>query len=109
MTKASHTPGPWVLSDEWEGILVHAPQSCKFVCEVTETNPVYTNPESGISNAEALANARLIAAAPEMLVALEAAEKEIRGWSWTGNARDKGPYDDHLASIRAAIAKAKGT
>lgn len=43
-----------------------------------------------------------------MLAALEGAWKEMQGWSWTGNARDKGPYDDHLARIRAAIAKATG-
>ena len=101
MTKASHTPGPWVLSDEWEGILVHAPQSCKFVCEVTETNPVYTNPESGISNAEALANARLIAAAPDLLFALENLLAVKNG--------EGGTVFDSDEIARAAIAKAKGT
>ena len=70
MTKTSHTPGPWVRCDEWEGIFIHAPQSRKYVCEVAETNPIYTTPGSDISNAEALANARLIAAAPDLLESL---------------------------------------
>lgn len=93
MTK--HTSGPWVFSEEGEGIFVHAPQSRKYVCDVTITNPVYARPESVISNAEALINARLIAAAPDMLAALKLAEQ---------NAFDK----TALAAIRAAIAKAQG-
>jgi hypothetical protein len=70
MTKASHTPGPWDSSDEWEGIYVHARQALKIVCEVAVTNPNYADPRSHISNAEALANARLIAAAPDLLARL---------------------------------------
>jgi hypothetical protein len=92
---SNHTPGPWVFNDEGEGIFIHAPQSRKYVCDVTVTNPVYAHPESAICNAEALTNARLIAAAPDMLAALKLAEQ---------NAFDQ----TALAAIRAAIAKAQG-
>jgi len=57
---------------------------------------------------QACEDARLIAAAPTMLAALEDAEKEMRGWSWTGSAAGKAPHDERLARIRAAIARAKG-
>ncbi|MFN7640757.1 MAG: hypothetical protein ACK5PR_03330 [bacterium] len=117
MTKASHTPGPWVVNykpDDEPYIIAEQgkawdnPVICSLYEDVTPEDSITFSPWlKAYPNAEA--NARLIAAAPDMLAALEDAEKEMRGWSWTGNARDKGPYDEHLARIRTAIAKAKGT
>lgn len=93
-----HTPGPWSVIQGFRGIVISG-----FAYEVAHCDDTRDNspPETEIA-----ANARLIAAAPDMLDALRMAEKEFSGWSWTGNARNKGPYDDRLAHIRAAIAKA---
>lgn len=70
---AQHTPGPWTVfspgDEAWPGI--EAP-------EVGTSIAVFENKESeyagiqGRNREEALANARLIAAAPDMLAALEA-------------------------------------
>jgi hypothetical protein len=64
----------------------------------------------GITQAQALANARLIAAAPELLAMLSEATEALAGGLW-----DYGPgQDEHakcnevIAKCRAAIAKAIG-
>ncbi len=98
---SKHTPGPWrVVFGNRLGI--HGPKD-----EIGWPKPIVYN--AGLcTDEEAQANAQLIAAAPELLEALEDAWKEMAGWSWTGSADRKGPYDEHRARIRAAIAKAKG-
>lgn len=63
-----HTPGPWEVSKEWDGTSIkagpfhvtHTIQSCGFHSD--EEDKVVTQ-----------ANARLIAAAPELLEALQSA------------------------------------
>lgn len=89
---SGHTPGPWFVSGPFIGPRL--------------------SPDSGIllkaarisgdeTDAECIANARLIAAAPELLVALEGllgATEEIGYVHY-------GPY---RAAARAAIAKARG-
>ena len=85
--KAKHTHGQWWNS----GLEVGAgPLMTVKVARV-----------SGANYEEALANARLIAAAPELLEALEA---------MMGRYASKNPaFDtDDAANARAAIAKAKG-
>ena len=85
--EAKHTPGPWSS----ESGHIHAGEGCEFYCYFTRHSPV------------GRANARLIAAAPELLAALKAAEYALS-------------EQDHLLSIgidalqavRAAIAKAEG-
>jgi hypothetical protein len=86
-----HTPGPWSF-EELNGIL-----------EIIDETGLGTiaqllTIESGISE-EDIANARLIATAPEMLDALE----------WAVETADSEQYEaSWYASARAAIAKAKG-
>ena len=96
-----HTPGPWVADDNegfsmWKiysrmspsGSWVQGPCVAKVIGD----------------SAEADANARLIAAAPELLEALEKALDALGG----NDPYDLG-YDDSICGyIRAAIAKAKG-
>jgi hypothetical protein len=102
----SHTPGPWKQG---------------FVAD-SEKRPVWTAIESGgfsvatvgrylhnynkasrpmreISDAEALANARLIAAAPELLDALKAVLETDRSGE---------NFDITISMVEAAIAKATG-
>lgn len=92
---AKHTPGPWTRKfgqDVYQG---SGPfDALRLIATGTPTNG------SPDELAEAFANARLIAAAPELLEALDellaAAENFER------------PSDKAIASARAAIAKAEG-
>lgn len=87
----SHTPGPWEAFDEWESMDDYLsppegePPMVKIgdICYVVPTND----------------DAHLIAAAPELLEALE----EI-----IGNGRDAELDSFTVQIARAAIAKAKG-
>lgn len=112
MSAAKHTPGPWTAYKrpepvgyaEWE---IHYGTDTECVAEVVHED----------------ANALLIAAAPELLAALEAAltviddylTYEHNGDPWTEDARAMGEMDiddyerdGRLESARAAIAKATG-
>ena len=93
MKKAKHTPGPW--SNEYDGSLVMAGQ---VVCGCDHLSPDRADYE------EAKANARLIAAAPELLEVAKAILKrfdlEDINTIFPGSAL----RDD----LRKAIAKAEG-
>jgi len=88
-----HTPGPWIVS-LWENeIFVRAlddENECADICTMTDDEE------------DMQANARLIAAAPELLEALQLADRVLRD-------RD---LDEYLAGeyqiIEDAIAKAQG-
>lgn len=99
---SSYTPGPWKIFDGWgssreKPIIVDSipDDNGKFVgnciCFVATTND------------DAAANARLLAAAPDMLAALEDAlrtcDQDMQHVLDNGRLRDV---------IRAALAKAKG-
>lgn len=93
MSKQQHTPGPWRIEDK-ERILSDCPEfrimcSDGYIAGVDSTR------------AENAANARLIAAAPELLEALEA----IIASADAGNAAI---LNRLLDQARAAIAKARG-
>ena len=96
-TAASHTPGPWRAFQDAESCDVIAPDGY-HVASVEPCNSV--NPE-----AEQAANARLIAAAPDLLAALE----QIAGYPHSDGI---GLTPDHARLMRrqasAAIAKATG-
>lgn len=103
VTKPTHTPGPWSFDNRdsdgrtwgyiwpaWEVSLPGAtrPPAIARICHTRHK-----------SVQEVDANTRLIAAAPEMLEALEALEQlddDPNGW------------DEYCAKVRAAIRKAKG-
>lgn len=94
--KAKHTPGPWMIQGQWS--------TNRGMAECIEAK------DWGIIGAwidignEKYANAKLIAAAPELLKALELAEGYI-----DANRDKDDPVSDEawlLGTIRAAIAKA---
>lgn len=91
---ANHTPGPWAISQS-HGFRTGAPANAYTIngaCGTVATTP---NPNVA-SNA---ANARLIAAAPELLAALQALLEVV---PQTYDCRHE------LADARAAVARATG-
>jgi hypothetical protein len=100
MTEAKHTQGPWHFGG-WEGFegLIHDEESC-----------IIANP--GEDAAVWPANARLIAAAPDLAKAGKAmSDRECR---YDGNdivipCGSHGEAIKLMADMRAAIAKAEGT
>jgi hypothetical protein len=89
-----HTPGPWIIMPTLKGALS---------INVAPSVPVATVGGAGwhLGEKVARANARLIAAAPEMLAALEDALTLLPDYP----AHD--PQRHRVDTIRAAIAKAK--
>lgn len=98
----NHTPGPWTVfiddsGDEWTGwpLSINAP-SVHEDCMVVRTGGQWPYTwDYSVSQAEAVANARLIAAAPDLLEMLKHAVH------WHDQLR---PED--IASYEAVIAKA---
>ena len=103
-TSPAHTPGPWSLSPSFDRVERRVQHG--------DTPPLVWGIASGINSAhpdylpraEQIANARLIASAPELLEALEAVLPDLEHYVAT---HGPGP-DKRLAIARAAIAKAKG-
>ena len=109
---SKHTPGPWETGKQngHGGISIEAninAQIATVYLGIISSNwkrgkETFARPE----NAEALANARLIAAAPELLEACEAALNYM-----INNARSYGGDENEFPSViklRDAIAKATG-
>ncbi len=94
--KNTHTPGPWTISGTHHSIGI-APDDGKSdgLASVFGCGP------------QAEANARLIAAAPELLSALEAAYNAI-AWDIPGGNLSDQEEDALLDVIREALRKAKG-
>lgn len=94
MTDSKHTPGPWYFDPE------HRPHhyGCNVGAETGECIATVAPGENGDS--ETIANARLIAAAPDLLAACEEFVRKVE----SGEARSKRSY----AEMKAAISRAKG-
>lgn len=91
MTQTAHTPGPW-LAEDYEG----AGSADWYVVPHDHKGTI-----AALTGLEAEANACLIAAAPDLLEALEYADSEF---ARLGLPEDCSPR----LNISAAIAKAKG-
>jgi hypothetical protein len=99
-----HTPGPWKVVEHYEDASTRkiGLHGCPAI--VSEKGVVVVHPEVGIVTEDlstAKANARLIAAAPEMLEALKECLEEI-----TNPEEETWPHAQHVA--KRAIAKAEG-
>jgi hypothetical protein len=103
MTNSPHTPGPWSYNRDEGGMHGHVISTGDYIiCEL---------PDAGDgASPDTEANARMIAAAPEMLEALEEAEYALR-LAADQYAADKGRrsviLDGRRELVRAAINKAK--
>lgn len=95
----SHTPGPWRAFfkpkyDEWHVGVPHPDGSAMRVALF----------EDGIPTRNA-ADARLIAAAPDLLAALE---RILAGQAAEERGEDGGDWADHWEAARVAVKKARG-
>lgn len=103
-----HTPGPWIFAEAVEGRYTKtdmrrirsASEGFEHgaVCEVYGIN----------DGTEACANARLIAAVPELLEALRITRGKIASLSPAGTLDPFEPYREWLAMLDRTIAKATG-
>lgn len=98
MTANKHTPGPWHSTGRYVGS-GHAKMN---ICECSDNSGCWSNAP------EAVANARLIAAAPELLEALVLALPYVTDAEGFPEQFKPGVVARHVAQIRAAIAKATG-
>lgn len=91
----SHTPGPWHVSDEGGAKLeIHS-----------EIGTVATVHGGGNRDDETLPNARLLAAAPDLLAVLEALAS-VAVWDDDYTTREE--FEPISAKVDAAIKKARG-
>lgn len=100
--EVKHTPGPWVIDPCWD-ILGNTDDGNGMVCQITT---------DAVPRAEAEANARLIAAAPELLEACRVTRALVSEAAMTGFNCHDGDWAERLyanqARLSAAIAKATG-
>ena len=106
-----HTPGPWRLfiddtGGQWSGWPLCIDSANDEEKTVVRTGGQWPYEwDSAMSQREALANARLIAAAPELLEALIEMEREKSDYMTRNNLGD--PAKEHTNKMaRSAIAKA---
>ena len=102
--RSKHTPGPWEVFDDVEGCefpgIDNAGESIVLCGSIFDDGGI-----RGDTKEERLANARLIAAAPDMLEAIEETLQSVvmnRMYDTIEISRDA------IELLRAALAKAKG-
>ena len=95
-----HTPGPWRINQytNYEGFSVSSETDPEFGCIAERWENI--NNES--RNESRLAHATLIAAAPDLLEALEQVDHAL----WSGAGLPNGIWDQICADAQNAIAKA---
>jgi len=98
-----HTKAPWVNTD---GHITKELAHDMHKSIASTSNGMYAD-QGNVSEEEDEANANLIAAAPEMLAALEGAEYIIDDLCEDINTEDN-EYLEQIAAIKAVINKAKG-
>lgn len=91
-----HTPGPWVVRDDSD----KAPFTFRVRADLSHRKHDASEESVCITGSEA--NARLIAAAPELLEALQSALVGLQG------ANKIQCLDDEIEQVEKAIAKATG-
>lgn len=90
---SEHTKGPWKQRGE------------DSVCVIDANDNAIAFTDTFLPKKECIANAKLIAAAPELLEAL----KKIAGWATDNNPPDEAKDCETFRNALAAIAKAEAT
>ena len=98
MSEAKHTPGPWVIHE-----------SNAIVGEKLDDHPIWLRPVvARFATGVRPADARLMAAAPELLEALKITRGNIASLGPAGALTPYTPYQEWLAMVDDVIAKATG-
>ena len=100
---SAHTPGPWTLFPAPRGVAIDGP--CRVTIAWCGENASFGENSYKISRDEALANARLVGAAPDLLEALIMIRDADDDCARDGLQTIPAPA---RAKIDAAIAKAEG-
>lgn len=107
--ESKHTPGPWIVMHGDNGYPsgISAPGDAGIPGAV---GCIVRNGGIGLPSSDAgKANARLIAAAPDLLAALEELDVYVRRWNKSGHIlfSESGMVGKRISAIRATIARAK--
>lgn len=111
MSKTAWTPGPWEVCNSVDIYPVGDFDARYFIADCDPENaPIETlnsgeNPDTDMTYQQVKANARLIAAAPELYEALEALSTFSGSFA---DPDDRERLNDMMAAGRAALAKARG-
>jgi hypothetical protein len=93
--KPKHTPGPWVvLEGEPDIIMIHNKRMP--IASMTNLGTVKNRSERD-------ANARIIAAAPQMVEALERITNELQAWNSSGDVRPAKWAESRIKIAREAL------
>jgi hypothetical protein len=107
-TKTQHTPGPWSASDD--GIIPVVVANLETGIGIAEVSSVLR--AGPLDFREVAANARLIAAAPDLLEALRWSETILHQYWTATTTEEKNHYaadiPSALETMHKAIAKAEG-
>lgn len=113
-TETKHTPGPWFFGDTFTSYI--CTRDGKEVTNYTARgigngacHVGYASITPALGSDEAKANARLIAAAPDLLAACKALHQCLSGWVEIAEAQDRRAYDSEALKMgQDAIRKAEG-
>jgi hypothetical protein len=100
---AKHTPGPW----RCENMAIYGANG-HVVCRIVEPTGHGRSGEPSSYGPQAPHDARLIAAAPDLLAALRWAMAVLDGYDPPMDAEPAKRYADGLLTARAAIDRAEG-
>jgi hypothetical protein len=98
---SAHTPGPWKVHDLYPHVIVTEKDDEENLLHID-----YTGDDNGIACAPTSADAKLIAAAPDLLAALKRLSREVGLLSAAVTPNELRAAEKQA---RAAITKAEGT
>jgi hypothetical protein len=105
---SEHTPGVWFVDKDESDFTVSSEHGQIICCAMSADDfPCLEEGTEDHMDAEARANARLIAAAPDLLAALKAlADAHVELYTSEGGRRDTAECLAEMLEARAAISKA---